>query len=84
MADDVRRAIELAVEVQPSPVCVGFGLKTRAHVEAIHQCGARVAIVGSALLDRMSTHLDEAGRPRSRPAMLEDLKTRIGELAGTL
>jgi len=82
LSEDVRQSIRIAAEVQTAPVCVGFGLKTRAHVEAVHECGARVAIVGSALLDRLSAQLDEFGRPRGLSDLLQDMKTRVEELAG--
>ncbi|MAB88815.1 MAG: tryptophan synthase subunit alpha [Planctomycetes bacterium] len=78
----VRDAVRRAVTVQPAAVCVGFGLKTRGHLEAVYDAGARVAIVGSALLDRIATHLDERGRPRDTDTLLRDMERRAAGLAG--
>ncbi|NRA97054.1 MAG: tryptophan synthase subunit alpha [Planctomycetes bacterium] len=78
----VRDAVRRAVKIQPASVCVGFGLKTRAHLEAVYGAGARVAIVGSALLDRLATHLDEHGCPPDRDRLLEDMEHWFGELSG--
>lgn len=80
----VRDAIRRAVDMQPAPVCVGFGLKTRAHLQAVFGSGGRVAIVGSALLDRVATHLDDEGHVRDRAGLLEDIEHRTGVLSGHL
>ncbi|MEV8631397.1 tryptophan synthase subunit alpha [Streptosporangium sp. NPDC051023] len=42
-----------------SPIAVGFGVRTRADVAAIHACGADAAIVGSAGVARIERALGE-------------------------
>jgi tryptophan synthase alpha chain len=49
--DEQRRALVRRVrEVVQGPLCVGFGLGAREHVQAVHEAGAELAVVGSHLL----------------------------------
>ena len=41
------------------PVAVGFGLSRPAHLDAVFAAGARIGIVGSALIDTMTRHIDD-------------------------
>lgn len=42
----------------PVPLCVGFGLSTRAHMQTVHESGAEIAVVGSHLLRVLTRALD--------------------------
>lgn len=81
---DTRRSIRVAVESQPAAVCVGFGLKSRTHVEAVFDAGARIAIVGSALLDHIAAAVSD-GAVQDRGALLQTIEreTRALCAAGT-
>lgn len=46
-----------------SPIAVGFGVRTRDDVEAVHACGADAVIIGSAGVERIERALDEGGDP---------------------
>jgi tryptophan synthase alpha chain len=54
------------------PVCVGFGVKSAEHANAIAR-GADGVVVGSALVDTVRRTLDEDGRATARtvPAVLD-------------
>ncbi|MFB6507020.1 MULTISPECIES: tryptophan synthase subunit alpha [unclassified Streptomyces] len=46
-----------------SPIAVGFGVRTRGDVAAVHACGADAVIIGSAGVERIERALDEGGDP---------------------
>ena len=45
------------------PIAVGFGVKTRAHVDALRQAGADAAIIGSAFVASLEPFLIESRSP---------------------
>ena len=45
--NSVEELIRLTVERSRHPICVGFGLKTRADLERVHCAGAQLAVFGS-------------------------------------
>lgn len=61
------------------PVAVGFGIKTPEQAAAIART-ADAAVVGSALVDRIASHLDAAGRPT--PGLVESVLDFVSQLAG--
>lgn len=70
--DLVRRV----ARASPAPLCVGFGLKRPAHVRAVLDAGARVAIVGSALAELVGAHAHDP------EGLLRELAATVAELAG--
>ncbi|WP_119167192.1 tryptophan synthase subunit alpha [Algihabitans albus] len=63
------------------PIAVGFGIKT---ADAVREVGsvADAAVVGSALVERVRSNLDDTGR--ARPGLAEDVQGFVRELAGGL
>ena len=77
-SDAVRAAVSRLKRHTELPVAVGFGIKTAdqaAEVAAI----ADAAVVGSAVIERLKSGLDEEGR--ARPGMVADVLDFIGALA---
>lgn len=60
------------------PVAVGFGIRTPDQAAQVARV-ADAAVVGSALVDQVSRHLDEAGRPR--PELVEAVLAHVRALA---
>jgi tryptophan synthase alpha chain len=56
------------------PVAVGFGIRTPEQAAAVARV-ADAAVVGSALVERVAAHLDDAGKPTSNlvEAVLRDV-----------
>ena len=60
----------------PVPVCVGFGLKEPEHVRSILASGARIAIVGSALVAKIGE-----GKNEDVSAVIATIEYEVGRLA---
>jgi tryptophan synthase alpha chain len=74
-----RETIEMVKRVtaaSPVPVCVGFGLKEPEHVRSILASGARIAIVGSALVEKI-----DAGKNEDPRAVVAAIEEEVGRLA---
>jgi tryptophan synthase alpha chain len=59
---DVAAAVARLRAATDLPIAVGFGIKSPSDAAAIAQV-ADAAVVGSAIVNRVAAHLDEAGRP---------------------
>jgi tryptophan synthase alpha chain len=75
---DVSSAVARLKRHTDLPVAVGFGIKTADQAEAIAKV-ADAAVVGSALVSRIATHVDENGR--ASPKAVEDTLALVRELA---
>lgn len=65
--DDRRGALVSRVRaVVRRPLCVGFGLRARDQVAAVHDAGAEVAVVGSHLLRALARALERDGAASPR------------------
>jgi tryptophan synthase alpha chain len=76
---DVRSAVERLKRHTDLPIAVGFGIKTpdqAAEVAAV----ADAAVVGSALVEQVRSHLDTDGR--AKPELVETVLKSVGALAG--
>jgi tryptophan synthase alpha chain len=60
------------------PVAVGFGIREPAQAADVARV-ADAAVVGSALVDHIKSHLDESGRPR--PGLVQGLLAKVEALA---
>ena len=73
------RAVEAAVArlrgATPLPVAVGFGIRSAAQAEAVAEC-ADAAVVGSALVDRISEAIRDGG---DAPAQVATLTRELAE-----
>ena len=75
---DVRSAVERLKRHTDLPIAVGFGIKTpeqAAEVAAV----AEAAVVGSALVEQVRSHLDAEGR--AKPELVETVLKSVGALA---
>ena len=75
---DVRSAVERLKRHTDLPIAVGFGIKTpdqAAEVVAV----AEAAVVGSALVEQVKSHLDAEGR--AKPELVETVLKSVGALA---
>ncbi len=75
---DVRSAVERLKRHTDLPIAVGFGIKTpdqAAEVAAV----ADAAVVGSALVEQVKSHLDADGR--AKPELVETVLKSVGALA---
>ena len=63
------------------PVAVGFGIRNPAQAAAVARV-ADGAVVGTALVDQVASHLDDAGR--SKPGLSEAVLGLVRELAGSV
>jgi tryptophan synthase alpha chain len=77
-ASAVRRAVERLRRHTDLPIAVGFGIKTPQQAAEIAQA-ADAAVVGSALVDRITANLDEHGR--AKPGLVEAALGFVAELA---
>ncbi|MAG57521.1 MAG: tryptophan synthase subunit alpha [Planctomycetes bacterium] len=77
--DETLHAIRTAAAASTVPVCVGFGLKTRRHLADVFRAGARIAIVGSALVDVLASCLDDAGSPRDVTALTDRIEQEVAD-----
>lgn len=57
-----------------SPLCVGFGLKTPEHIRSVFESGAKIAVVGSALAERI-------GRQPKEHELLRDVSRWVHEMS---
>jgi tryptophan synthase alpha chain len=76
---EVRSAVERLKRHTDLPIAVGFGIKTpeqAAETAAV----ADAAVVGSALVEQVRTHLDADGR--AKPELVERVLESVGALAG--
>lgn len=80
LPDGMLETVARVADASPQPICVGFGLKRRAHVEAVHARGARIAIVGSALVDHIAASVSEDGRVSDPDALCAGIHDRVSEL----
>jgi tryptophan synthase alpha chain len=70
----IRRATDL-------PIAIGFGVRTPANAaNAVRVADA--AVVGSALIDTLTQHLDEAGR--ARPSLVRAVLDQVRELSAAV
>jgi tryptophan synthase alpha chain len=83
LSSEVGALVRRCVAVSAAPVCVGFGLSTGEHLRAVARAGARIAVVGSALADRISEGLDEHGLPRDEQVLVDRVKEMCAELASS-
>jgi tryptophan synthase alpha chain len=60
------------------PIAVGFGIKTPQQAAGVATV-ADAVVVGSALVDRVTSNLDENGK--ARPELVESVLALVGELA---
>jgi tryptophan synthase alpha chain len=67
-ADAVAAAVARLQRFTALPVAVGFGIRTPQQAAAVARV-ADAAVVGSALVQRVADHLDEAGR--AKPSLVE-------------
>jgi len=67
----VRREIDV-------PLCVGFGLSAREHIEGVHAAGAELAVVGSHLLRVLADTLTE--HPGDRERLLAAVRIAFHQL----
>jgi len=63
------------------PLCVGFGLRTRSQLQAVHEHGAEIAVVGSHLLRVLEQALQT--HPDDRAAQLTAVRLAYQELLPT-
>ncbi|WP_227421719.1 tryptophan synthase subunit alpha [Pacificispira spongiicola] len=77
-ADPVRGAIARIRRHTDLPIMVGFGIRTADQVHEITQV-ADAAVVGSAIVDRVRTHLDADGNPL--PGCAKAVLDYVAELA---
>ncbi|MEM7248244.1 MAG: tryptophan synthase subunit alpha [Acidobacteriota bacterium] len=82
--DRTLAAVERLRELSPLPACVGFGLKDPEQLAAVFAAGARIAVVGSALLSIVEGHLTSVGDPVDETALLTDVTERIHLLSGAV
>jgi tryptophan synthase alpha chain len=75
---DVSKAVMRLKRHTALPVAVGFGIRTAAQAAAVAKV-ADAAVVGSALVDRVSGHLDASGR--AKPGLAEAVLSLVRELA---
>lgn len=78
---EVRAAVARLKAHTDLPVAVGFGIKTPEQAASIGAV-ADAAVVGSALVDRLSANLDEAGK--AKPELLEDVLGLVRDLSAGL
>ena len=76
--DLVRKAVTRLKNHTTLPVCVGFGIKTRAQVATVTEI-ADAAIVGTAVVNTIAAGLDADGRPG--PATVPDVLALVRDLA---
>jgi tryptophan synthase alpha chain len=76
--DLVGRAIERIRAHSRLPVAVGFGIRTPEQAGRIARV-ADAAVVGSALVDRIASELDENGK--ARPGLVDHLLDQVRDLA---
>jgi tryptophan synthase alpha chain len=70
----IRRATDL-------PIAIGFGVRTPEHAAAAVRI-ADAAVVGSALVDTLTAHLDEAGH--AKPTLVRAVLDQVRELAAAV
>jgi tryptophan synthase alpha chain len=79
--DLVGRAIERIRAHSRLPVAVGFGIRTPEQAGRIARV-ADAAVVGSALVDRIASELDENGK--ARPGLVDHLLDQVRDLAASV
>lgn len=79
--DRVGQAVERIRAKSPLPVAVGFGIRTPEQAGEIAKV-ADAAVVGSALVDRIASSLDENGLPE--PGLVDALLGDVGALAASV
>jgi tryptophan synthase alpha chain len=78
VADQVGHAVRRIKSATTLPVAVGFGIRTPDQAAAIAR-NADAAVVGSALVDLVATHLDGDGK--ARPGLSDAVHGLVRELA---
>jgi tryptophan synthase alpha chain len=76
--DDVAKAVTRLKEHTALPIVVGFGIKTPLQAAEIARL-ADAAVVGSALVDRLATNLDD--NARARPGLIDAVLADVSALA---
>jgi tryptophan synthase alpha chain len=76
--DSVREAVARLKRHTELPIAVGFGIKTPQQAAEIARA-ADAAAVGSALVDRLAAHLDEAAK--AKPGLVEAVLAEVSALA---
>jgi len=79
--DLVGQAVNRIRAASPLPVAVGFGIRTPKQAGEIAKV-ADAAVVGSALVDRIASSLDENGRPDA--SLVEALLEQVSALADSV
>jgi tryptophan synthase alpha chain len=77
-SEDVSAAVARLKRHTDLPVAVGFGIKTADQAAAVAKV-ADAAVVGSALVSRIATHVGEGGK--ASPKAIEDTLALVRELA---
>ena len=80
-AHNVSEHVEAIRANSPLPVAIGFGVNTPAQAKEMAQAADGV-IVGSAIIKRISAHLDENGVPTQ--GMIDDVLTLVSDLANAV
>jgi tryptophan synthase alpha chain len=78
---EVATAVQRLRRVTKLPVAVGFGIKTPEQAAAVVQV-ADAAVVGSALVQRLSDHLDTVGQ--AKPGLVEAVLGDVRALAAAI
>ena len=81
---DVKKAVDRLRQHTDLPIGVGFGIKTPEDVRAITSV-ADAAVVGSAIVNVIATHLNKDGKPTDKTVnnVLQFVKTLATGLHGT-
>ena len=74
----VRKAVERLRRHSDLPVAVGFGIKTPDHAAAVAEV-ADAAVVGSAIVEKVRTNLDDAGK--ATPELVDAVLDLVRDLA---
>jgi len=77
-ASDMEEAVARLRRHTNLPIAVGFGIKTAKQAATVARV-ADAAVVGSALVQTIATHLDKTGKAQS--GLIEALHAQVGELA---
>jgi len=77
-AANVKTNIDAIRAQSDLPIAIGFGVNTPAQAHEMAALADGV-IIGSAIVKRISAHLDDYGKPS--PTMLDDALTFVGDLA---
>jgi tryptophan synthase alpha chain len=77
-AEEIGRQVERIRARTALPVAVGFGIKTPAQAATV-ACAADAAVVGSALVSTIASHVSEDGKPS--PSLVPDAVSFVRQLA---